>query len=143
MVPLNSTSSREGSANSTTSQERSNSPLLTQAIIGLRQVTTQFLPRQAGNPLSQDSTASQEASAVPPNSTPSSEGSTNNAISQKGSNPPSPNSGNTRSQAGNRSASFQAVRHSTRLRTSQASQADNTIPHMDSEVSQASRASPS
>ena len=62
--------------------------LLTQAILGLRQVTTHFLPKQAGNTLSHDSTASQEASVACPNSTPSREGSTNSTISQEGSNSP-------------------------------------------------------
>ena len=78
---------------------------------------------------------------VPPNSTPSREGSTNSAISQERSYPPSSNSGNTRSQAGNRSASSQAVRCSARLRASQASQADSIIPQVDTKVSLVSRAS--
>ena len=76
---------------------------------------------------------------VHPNSTPSREGSTNSTISQEGSNSPSSNSGNTRSQLGNSSASPQAVRWSIRLR---ASQADSAISLVDSEVSQASGASP-
>ena len=47
---------------------------------------------------------------------------------------PSSNLGNTRSQAGNKSAS-EAVRCSTRLRVYQASQADSTIPQVDSKIS--------
>ena len=93
-------------------------PLLTQAARSLRQVTTQFLPRQAGNAFPQDSMASQEASVVPLNSIHSREGSTNSIISQ---------------------TSSQAVRHSSRLR---ASQTDSDIPQVDSKVSQASGDSP-
>ena len=83
----------------------------------------------AGNTLPQDSTASQEVSAVSPYNIPPREGSINSTISQEGS------LGNTRSQAGNRLTSSQAVRHSTRLRASQASQADNATPQVDSRVS--------
>ena len=147
VVYPNSTPSRKCSTNSAISQEVSNSPLLTQAILGLRQVTAQLLPRQLGRQASRqhlpwDSTTYQEASMVHSYSTPSWDGSANNAISQEGSNSPSSNSGNNRSQAGNSSASSQAVRHSTRLRASKASQADSTIPQVDSKVSQASRVSP-
>ena len=66
---------------------------------------------------------------VSPHNIPSREGSVNSAISQEGS------LGNTRSQASNRLTSSQAVRHSTRFRASQASQADSTIPQVDSKVS--------
>ena len=106
-------------------------PLLpNQATLVLRQVTTQFLPRQAvsqaGNTLLQDNMASQEASVVSPYNISSREGSVNSTISQEGS------LGNTRSQADNRLTSSRAVRCSTRLR---ASQADSTIPQVDSKVS--------
>ena len=94
--------------------------------------------RQVGSDLTWDSTASQEASVVLPNSTPSWENIVN---SQEGSNSPASNSSNnTRSQAGNISASSShAVKWSARLR---ASQADNTIPQADSEVYQSRGALP-
>ena len=90
-------------------------------------------PSQEGsNP--RDSTASQEASTSPNNSTLSGEG-----TSQEGSSPQSSNS-LVSSQAGNNLVSTQAVRHSTRLRGSQASQVDSDIPQWDSKVSQGSQA---
>ena len=64
--------------------------------------------------------ASQEASMVPHNSIPSREDSANSTISQ---------------------ASSQAVRHSARLRASQASQSDRVISQVASKVSLASGAS--
>ena len=117
MQPPNTTLSREG-----LSKEGSNS----------RQVTAWFLPRQASNPLPGDSMASQEASAaLNAPSTPSREG-----LSQEGNN----------SQTGNNLVSTQAgrqtVRHSTRLRASQAAQADSGTPQLDSKVSLASQALP-
>ena len=119
-----------------------------------------LVPSQAGNPLPQDSVASQEASTSnnstlsregpsqegsnPQDSMASQEASTspNNSTlsrespSQEGSNPPSSNS-LVSSQAGNNLVSTQAVRFSTRLR---ASQADRDIPQQDSEVSWGSQA---
>ena len=101
-----------------------------EAIYHLRQVTAQLLPRQAGRQLpSPGQCCFPRSQHSLPNSTPSREGSINGAIPWEGSNYPSSNSGNTRSQA---------VRCSTRLR---ASQADSTIPQVDSKVSQVSRAS--
>ena len=78
--------------------------------------------------------ASQEASTPPYNSTLSREG-----LFQVGSNSQSSNS-LVSSQAGNNLVSTQAVRCSTRLRASQASQADSNIHQCDSEVSQGSQA---
>ena len=83
---------------------------------------------QGGNP--SYNTASQEVSTVHPNSTPSQEDGAN-CTNSLGGNAPSPHVvNNTRSHA---------VRCSARLR---ASQADSAIPQANSEVSQASRASP-
>ena len=127
MASPNSTPSREGH-----SQEGSNC-----------QAGDNLVSPQAGrHPLPQDDTASQEASAILPNGTSPGEGSANSTLSQEGNYPPSSILGNTRSQAGNSSASSQAVRYSTRLRDSQASQADNITPQVDSVVSLVNGASP-
>ena len=137
-----------------TSQEGSNPPSSNsgnnRSQAGNKSVSSQA-GRLAGNPLPQDSTASQEASMVCPNSTPSREGSALTVLSPssqpvRNAQPPlsfhrqtalGPQVDSGVSQV--KGASSQAVRHSTRLRTSQA---DSAIPQVDSEVSQASRASP-
>ena len=116
------------------SQGESNSPSSNSSNISSHAVNNSVSSQagsQTGNILPQDSMTFQEASVVSPYNNSSRKGSTNSIISQEG------NLGNTRSQAGKRLVSSQAVRCSTRLRASQASQADSTIPQVDSKVSPA------
>ena len=103
-----------------------------QAIIVFRQATTPFLPRQAVRqaiPFPRTAWLPRKPTQSPLTTLLPGKAPLTGAISQEGS------LGNTRSQAGNRLTSSQAVRFSTRLRSSQTSQADSAIPQVDSEVS--------
>ena len=125
---LHSTPSREGHSQEGSNSQSNNSLVSSQA------------GRQAGNLLPQDIAASQEASTASPNYTLSREG-----ISQDGSNL---HSGNhlVSSQAGTNLVSTQSGRQagrcSTRLRASQASQADSSTPQVVSRISLGSQTSP-